>query len=290
METFRHDGSEPSPEVGVITLARPPEIVICEDVPADAPAHIHHLHELRIFSSPGKERLVTRIEVIFPGVRHCSVPIAVARDLTILQLRGGVPGEEAAGMVIRQLEIFRDAVAARAERELLRELSCCVLLLLKRFLSGGGCRRRGVPAAVTVRAAAGYIEANYSRPELSVREVAGFVGVDASYLLRCFRSALNLSVRRFIVITRLHRACELLEYGGYPVAEVAIRTGWRSPGYFIGVFRRCYHLTPGTYARSFRRVAGAERFRLREELLQADFFTPRPAAGTGEEVRSGDAT
>jgi AraC-like DNA-binding protein len=91
-----------------------------------------------------------------------------------------------------------------------------------------------------------YIRTEYTRPTLTVAEVAGAAGCTPTHLAHIFRARLNTSVRRVIITRRLERAQALLAEGRYQVKEAAYLTGWRSPFHFSNAFVKHFARRPST--------------------------------------------
>ncbi|MGI4872162.1 MAG: hybrid sensor histidine kinase/response regulator transcription factor [Janthinobacterium lividum] len=91
------------------------------------------------------------------------------------------------------------------------------------------------------------VEANLTKTDLSVEEVAGLLGLSRMQLYRKVKALLGTGVTDFIQRLRLTRARELLLDERRTVADVAYEMGFSSPSYFTASFRAQYQLTPSEF-------------------------------------------
>jgi signal transduction histidine kinase/DNA-binding response OmpR family regulator len=88
------------------------------------------------------------------------------------------------------------------------------------------------------------IEADLTRADLSVEEIARRLGVSRMQLYRKVKAVLGVGVSDFIQATRLTKARELLLSSSLTIAQVGYELGFSSPSYFSTSFRARYQLTP----------------------------------------------
>jgi DNA-binding response OmpR family regulator len=91
------------------------------------------------------------------------------------------------------------------------------------------------------------VEANLTKTDLSVEEVAGLLGLSRMQLYRKVKALLGTGVTDFIQRLRLTKARELLLDEQRTVADVAYELGFSSPSYFSASFRAQYQLTPSEF-------------------------------------------
>jgi TolB-like protein/AraC-like DNA-binding protein/Tfp pilus assembly protein PilF len=89
------------------------------------------------------------------------------------------------------------------------------------------------------------IEENMRNESFGVTELADFMHMSRSNLLRKVKKATNLSVAQLINQMRLNQAMTLLRTTSLNVSEVAHEVGFNSPSYFIKCFREYYGFPPG---------------------------------------------
>lgn len=120
--------------------------------------------------------------------------------------------------------------------------------LIRQSLPGEDASR-ATPVLAHVARARTFICLNFER-KISLVEVARAVGVNASYLSRCFRRVTGERMVDFLLKTRIEAAKALLaDSMEWPtVKEVAYQTGFSSAVYFCRAFRRLEKQTALQYA------------------------------------------
>jgi AraC-like DNA-binding protein len=104
----------------------------------------------------------------------------------------------------------------------------------------------GWAAPVTVRRAAGYIEAHADQP-VTLDQVAAAAGVTGRALQYAFRRHYGTTPTGYLRRTRLERAHQELraaEPGDATVAAVARKWGWASPAHFAATYRQRFGELP----------------------------------------------
>ena len=80
----------------------------------------------------------------------------------------------------------------------------------------------------------------------SLADLAEICGLSVRQLARSFRASRGISIGRHIADARIANAKRLLA-GDHPVAEIAAKLGFSTPGNFATAFRQATGLTPGQY-------------------------------------------
>ncbi len=88
------------------------------------------------------------------------------------------------------------------------------------------------------------IAARLHQGDLSVAQLAGWVGLHPDHLCRRFRRLTGITVVGWIIAQRMQRAGEALLREPLPVAEIGRMVGYADPGYFARVFRRIHGCSP----------------------------------------------
>lgn len=94
-----------------------------------------------------------------------------------------------------------------------------------------------------------YIDAHLVEP-ISLRDLSARVGVDASTVIRLFRTHRGLTPHQYLLARRIEGAKVHLE-AGRSVRESAARSGFADPGTFTREFRRQEGRTPRAYQKDF---------------------------------------
>lgn len=87
--------------------------------------------------------------------------------------------------------------------------------------------------------------ANLADENFSVEELAKLAGMSHATIHRKIKSIRNQTISQFIREIRLQKAMEMLQRGEGTVTEVAFRSGFGSPTYFIKCFHERYGFPPG---------------------------------------------
>jgi AraC-like DNA-binding protein len=101
-------------------------------------------------------------------------------------------------------------------------------------------RRSGEPLLAEVFAV---IDERHGEP-LSLRDVAGELGMTPGHLTTVVRRRTGRTVQEWIIERRMTEARKLLAETHLPVAEVARRVGVSDPGYFSRLFGRAHGASP----------------------------------------------
>jgi AraC-like DNA-binding protein len=88
------------------------------------------------------------------------------------------------------------------------------------------------------------ISQNYTHP-LTIPKLAKSVAINEQRLKNGFKRCFGITVNEYITEKRMETAQKLLKTGKYTVSNVAWMVGYLHTGYFIGLFRKHYGLSPG---------------------------------------------
>lgn len=103
-------------------------------------------------------------------------------------------------------------------------------------------------SSLTIQKALAYIQSNFTR-DLTLEEVADYVGVSKSYLSRIFPEYAGKHFCSYLQQLRIERAQELLRFTDYHIYEIASKVGFWNSRYFGKVFRDMVGMTPADYRR-----------------------------------------
>ena len=111
--------------------------------------------------------------------------------------------------------------------------------------------QRGGLSAWQLRRATRYLATRTGEPA-SVAEVAARLGLSPSQFSRAFKASTGMPPYRWQLNFRIAKAQELLRYGGLPLAEVALATGFTEQSHFTRVFQKIVGASPGAWQRDHR--------------------------------------
>lgn len=100
-----------------------------------------------------------------------------------------------------------------------------------------------------IRKLTAIIQANLGNENFGAKELAHESGMSLYRLNRRLHSINGKTSSRFIREVRLQKAHELLQNEAYTVSEVAFKTGFSSPSYFISCFHEYFGHPPGKVAK-----------------------------------------
>lgn len=91
--------------------------------------------------------------------------------------------------------------------------------------------------------------------DLSVEYIAGKVFLAPGYVRKLFKNETGVTLKDYIVQTRMKKACELLRRPELKVNEVAHAVGYENVSYFCSVFKNFYGTTPGEFKDAYQILA-----------------------------------
>ncbi|TLS48773.1 response regulator [Paenibacillus antri] len=112
-------------------------------------------------------------------------------------------------------------------------------------IAASSSERRETTKHAAVDRAMSFIDRNLSR-DLSLEEVAGHVGMNASYFSVLFKEVMGETYIKYVTRSRMELAKRMLGQG-LKVNEVSERVGYRAYRHFSEVFKRYAGTTPGQY-------------------------------------------
>ena len=101
-----------------------------------------------------------------------------------------------------------------------------------------------------VRAAKSYIESNYSY-EISVDEIADYIGISRSHLFRAFRMHVGVSPKEYLTNYRINTACALLRETNLSITAISKSVGFENNLYFSKAFKKSKGMSPSEYAKKY---------------------------------------
>ena len=97
-----------------------------------------------------------------------------------------------------------------------------------------------------VRKAILYIEDNYPY-NITISDIASYVGIDRTYLYRLFQKYTKQSPSRYLSDYRLSKAVELLENKNISINETGLSVGFHDVAHFYKAFSGKYGMSPKKY-------------------------------------------
>ena len=97
-----------------------------------------------------------------------------------------------------------------------------------------------------IRGAINYIRKNYYLP-IQISEIAGYLGINRSYLSTLFRKETGMSPREYLSVFRLSKASEMLGISDSSIELIANSCGYEDAVVFSKAFKNKYGLSPMQY-------------------------------------------
>lgn len=95
-----------------------------------------------------------------------------------------------------------------------------------------------------------YIVKNYMN-NISIQELADFIGLSRSHLFRLFQDKYAMSPKKFLQNYRMSRAGNLLQGSDFSIAEVAERVGYDDAFQFSKLFNKYHNLSPTDFRQAY---------------------------------------
>ena len=95
-----------------------------------------------------------------------------------------------------------------------------------------------------------YMEEHYAE-EVQIGSLAEMYYINPYYLSHCFKRSTGYSPKRFLLLTRIAKAKELLLNSDLLVSEVAFKSGFLDTNNFIRYFKREVGMTPNRFRKLY---------------------------------------
>jgi len=94
-----------------------------------------------------------------------------------------------------------------------------------------------------------FIADNYSNPELTLGNVAGYAGLNEKYFSSRFTREAGSTFSNYLTEVRIRKAKELMDKTDFKIYEVSQQVGYNNVEHFNRVFKKVTQLSPGAYKR-----------------------------------------
>lgn len=91
-----------------------------------------------------------------------------------------------------------------------------------------------------------YIQFNYNR-NINVQDIVNYVGINRSYFSYIFSQKMNMSPKEYLQQFRIEKAKTLLLDPSAPIAEIALKVGYKDPFIFSKNFKKTEGISPREY-------------------------------------------
>lgn len=107
--------------------------------------------------------------------------------------------------------------------------------------------------SATVRKACQYIEANYQKPEIMLRDVAEHVSLSNNHFCTVFGQEMGVTFIEYLTQLRMEQAKHFLKTTEFSSGEIAERIGYTDQHYFRYLFKKHAGMNPRDYRTSSRK-------------------------------------
>ena len=109
-----------------------------------------------------------------------------------------------------------------------------------------------LPRSSRIQAAVDYMQQNFTKNDLSIREIAQKAYISEVYFRKLFKEEFGISPQKYLINLRIQNAVNLMETGYYSLKEVAFLSGYRDYKYFSVEFKKSKGVSPSDYARNMK--------------------------------------
>ncbi len=92
-----------------------------------------------------------------------------------------------------------------------------------------------------------YIHQNFSREDLSLKEISNAVFLNHSYMCTMFKRETHQTINQYITKYRVNHAIELLKNTDEPISSISFKVGYGNANYFCKIFKSIVGVTPSDY-------------------------------------------
>jgi len=131
------------------------------------------------------------------------------------------------------------------------EMTGRLYTMLALFMHAASKNSEQNTSATYVQKGIEYISANYSY-NITVEDIADYVGLSRSHLFRSFESVLGQSPKEYLTDFRMRQACYLLEHSALSITAIANSIGFDNSLYFSKTFHKFKGMAPKEYRASHK--------------------------------------
>ncbi|MDR1073309.1 MAG: AraC family transcriptional regulator, partial [Treponema sp.] len=146
------------------------------------------------------------------------------------------------------VRLFNDLVYTQTERQSGYGIKCrgLLLLIIHRLLELTVYSANALCEDYRIQKTIRHISQHYAE-RLTVKKLSAMAGLNAAYFGVLFKRATGLTVNRYIAVTRVQKAKNLLQSGGCTVQDAAEYCGYCDIFHFYKQFRSIIGVPPSRY-------------------------------------------
>lgn len=113
-------------------------------------------------------------------------------------------------------------------------------------ITGSSENQHDYNTSVYVNQAIDYIRFSYQNG-INVSDIANYIGISRTYLNSSFQKEMGISVQKFLIDFRLHKAANLLIGTAKPINEISLDVGYDDALAFSKAFKKKFNVSPRTF-------------------------------------------
>lgn len=192
-----------------------------------------------------EKNMILKRDHLLDRIRECTLPEMKKAAFAVVMFSG----EEAALNNDSMINIFGTQYNYVDKIERLEDEKSIRMWILNFFnwiLDYSKIRFRGKENDMTVTVKR-YIQDHYDDPELSLKDIAAYAGLNEKYVSSRFTKEAGETITAYLTEFRIQKAKEILKTTDFKIYEVAEMTGYHSVEHFNKVFKKIVKITPGQY-------------------------------------------
>lgn len=150
-------------------------------------------------------------------------------------------------IILDSIERILDAKQLTLSNDLRRK--ACMNILFAALIdhhAEQGAKKYTYTTNTYVEHAVEYIKYNY-QTGINVGNIADYIGISRTYLNHAFQKELGLSIQKFLIDYRLHKASSMLVSTSSSIHEIAASVGYEDPLAFSKAFKKKFEMSPKNY-------------------------------------------
>lgn len=110
---------------------------------------------------------------------------------------------------------------------------------------------QGALSGIRARRVVEFIEENFDRA-VTLSDLAAVAELSKFHFVRAFKQHFGTTPHSFVTMRRLEKARSLLENSSLSIADIGLRSGYKTPEGFASSFRQAYRMSPSAFRKSVR--------------------------------------
>lgn len=154
-------------------------------------------------------------------------------------------------VILDRINNILDCRALTPADELRRE--ALMLAIFSKLIDNYALHRQKLSSDSNNRSSGVYIELaiehinNYYNDGCNVSDIAKHIGISRAYLNHIFQKELGMSIQKFLIDFRMHKAASLLVNTPYSINEIAQAIGYEDQLAFSKAFKKKFEVSPKNY-------------------------------------------